>query len=88
MGNGDKSFYFFFIVKVNNIQCSPLVHQASHFIVEGYQVGQSRDALCTAMLTTQERAEDFGFKISVVNNAETKIFFCSYSKIYTKKLKR
>ena len=28
-------------VKVDNIHCSPIVYQASHFIIEGYQVGQA-----------------------------------------------
>lgn len=79
--------FFFFIIKVNNIQCSPLVHQASHFIVEGYQVGQSRDALCTAMLTTHEHAEDFGLKISVVNNSRDQdFFFLAIQKSMQKKL--
>lgn len=28
-------------IQVDNIRCSSLIHQASHFIVEGYQVDQA-----------------------------------------------
>lgn len=38
-------------VKKSNICCSPLVCYVSHFIVEGYQVGQGF-LLCKAILTT------------------------------------
>lgn len=31
----------FIKLKVNNVNCSPLIHQSIHFITEGYQIGQS-----------------------------------------------
>ena len=39
-------------VKKSSISCPPLVCHVSHFIVEGYQVGQGWFLLCKAMLTT------------------------------------
>ena len=54
-------------VQVDNIHCSPLVYQASHFIVEVYQVGQARIPFGEAMLTTPDKflllnAPGYGFQ--------------------------
>jgi len=40
------------VVQVDNSHCSPLICQASHFIIEIYQVGQARLPIGEAMLTT------------------------------------
>ena len=39
-------------VETNNIHCSPLTHQASCLIVEGYQVNKARSPLCKSTPTT------------------------------------
>lgn len=41
-------------VWVGNIHCSPLVYQASHSIMEVYQVGKAQLPLGEAMLTTTD----------------------------------
>lgn len=38
-------------VKINNIHCSPLTHQESCHIIEGYQVGQVSHPVHISMLT-------------------------------------
>ena len=38
-------------IKISNIYCCPLIHQASQFLVEDYQVGQKLFPLCKSMLT-------------------------------------
>lgn len=45
MGDGAKSLHK---VKVNYINCSPLVH--THFIIKGDQVGETRFSLGKGML--------------------------------------
>jgi len=42
------------VVQVVNIHCSPLIYQASHFIIEGYQVGQVWLPFGEDMLTTPD----------------------------------
>ena len=49
MGDSVKSLA---VVKVDNIQCSPLIYPASPAITEGYQIGQARFPLGESMLTT------------------------------------
>lgn len=39
-------------VKVNSVDYSPFVHQSSHIIAEGYQIGQACSSLCKSLLTS------------------------------------
>lgn len=48
MGDSDQS-----LAKIKiNILCSPLVHQAGHFVIDSYQVGQAIISFCKSRLTT------------------------------------
>lgn len=49
MGDSVKSFAE---INANHIHCSPLIHQATHFTEDGYQVGQAQFPLCKFMVPT------------------------------------
>lgn len=54
-------------VQINNIHCSPLIHQACHFTIEGYHVGQPFAVPVEVLLVIFHFPKQIQFQVGFLN---------------------